>query len=129
MHFEVRSDQDSVRWMLNIETQSERLARWKLRIQEFDYEVIYRPGIKHIAPDGLSRLDTDGQDESELGDDILVMALTKSDEKTLNTFNEDYTPPNNLAGIRRTINGTTRSPEKPSYGNKHETLIVRTMHP
>lgn len=36
--FEVCSDYDSLRWLLNIETRSGRLARWKLRLREFDYE-------------------------------------------------------------------------------------------
>lgn len=75
--------------MLNIENLSGRLARWKLQLQEFHYEVIYRRGIKLLARDGLSQLDTDGHNECELADGIPVIALTKADEKTLDTFNED----------------------------------------
>lgn len=91
-HFEVRRDHGSLRWMMNIETPSRRLSQWNLRLQEFDYDVIYRPCIKHLSPNGLSRLDTYGHDESELDDYIPAITLTKAEEKTLETFNEDDFP-------------------------------------
>ena len=33
-----------------------RLMRWRLRLMEFDYEIVYRPGRVHQVPDVLSRL-------------------------------------------------------------------------
>ena len=29
--------------------------RWALTLQDYDFEVIYRPGVKHQNADGLSR--------------------------------------------------------------------------
>lgn len=46
----------------------------------------FHPEIKHFAPDVLSRLETEGQDETDLKDDIPVLSLTKADSKTLETF-------------------------------------------
>lgn len=64
-------------------------CHWKLWLQELDFEVVYRPGIKHNAPDGLFRLDTNGQDDSDIEHEIPVLALTKSDTKAIDTLKED----------------------------------------
>lgn len=37
---------------------------------EFDNEAIYRPGLKHQAADALSRLLTDGKDQTPENDEI-----------------------------------------------------------
>ena len=34
--------------------------RWRLRLMEFDYEIVYRPGRVHQVPDALSRLLREG---------------------------------------------------------------------
>lgn len=41
MHFDIRTDQDSLRPILHLDTPSGRYAGWKLRLQVLDFEVIY----------------------------------------------------------------------------------------
>lgn len=36
-----------------------KLVRWKLALEEFDYEIIYKPGKQNIVADALSRIKTD----------------------------------------------------------------------
>lgn len=87
--FEIRTYHDLLRCILHQDTPSGRLARWKFRLQEFYFEVIYRPVINYIAPDGLSRLNTDGHDDTDIDDKIPILALTKVDTKTIETFNKE----------------------------------------
>ena len=68
--FTVRTDHDSLRWVLNLADAKGRLARWRLRLSEFDFDVEHRAGIKHQAADALSRMTTTGLDTTPLGDDI-----------------------------------------------------------
>jgi hypothetical protein len=55
-HFRVRSDHEALRWLLTLKEPSGRLARWRLRLSEFDFTIQYRPGIKNSLADGCSRL-------------------------------------------------------------------------
>lgn len=54
--FEVVVDHHSLRWLKTVGDNSQRLARWSLQLQEFDYDVTYRPGKQHSNSDALSRL-------------------------------------------------------------------------
>jgi hypothetical protein len=54
--FLVRTDHHSLRWVLNLADAQGRLARWRLRLLEFDFEVEYSPGRQHHAADTMSRL-------------------------------------------------------------------------
>jgi RNase H-like domain found in reverse transcriptase len=55
-HFVVRTDHNSLRWVLNLAEAQGRLARRRLRLLEFDFEVQYAPGKEHHGADTLSRL-------------------------------------------------------------------------
>jgi hypothetical protein len=54
--FVVRTDHHSIRWVLNLSDAQGRLARWRLRLLEFDFEVQYTPGRAHHGADTMSRL-------------------------------------------------------------------------
>ena len=81
VRFTVRTDHNPLKWILNIaDTANGRLMRWRLRLAEFDYDVEYRPGVKHNLADGMSRLRTEGGDETPLRDDVptYTICLVKS---------------------------------------------------
>jgi RNase H-like domain found in reverse transcriptase len=48
--FIIRNDHHSLRWVLSLSDAQVRLARWRLSLLEFDYEVQYHPGSLHHGP-------------------------------------------------------------------------------
>lgn len=53
--FVVRTDHASLRWLLSFKDLEGQLARWLERLQQYDFEPIYRSGVSHGNADGLSR--------------------------------------------------------------------------
>lgn len=56
--FTVRTDLDSLMWLLYLTDSTVQLKRWRLRLSEFEFDVIYWDGIKFRAADALFRLHT-----------------------------------------------------------------------
>ena len=76
-HFIVRTDHSALRWMMTLNDPTGRLMRWRLRLLEFDYEVVYRPGRVHQVPDYLSRLERNDEYESDVDDELPTFPVGK----------------------------------------------------
>lgn len=53
--FTVLTDHHSLVWLNNMKEPKGRLARWVLRLQQFDYDIVHRRGVDNVVPDVLSR--------------------------------------------------------------------------
>ena len=69
-HFDLYTDHHAMRWILSDSDHSGRLARWILRLLEFDFTVTYMKGAKNTIEDAISRLPTYG--EAKLAPDTEV---------------------------------------------------------
>ena len=57
-HFDLYTDHQALKWMMDMTDASFRLARWRLRLMEFDFTVKYRKGAANTVADCVSRLPT-----------------------------------------------------------------------
>ncbi|PNF37360.1 hypothetical protein B7P43_G17830 [Cryptotermes secundus] len=56
--FQIVTDHKGLTWIFNVKDPSSRLMRWKLLLQEYDYEIQYRAGQRNCNTDSLSRYPT-----------------------------------------------------------------------
>jgi RNase H-like domain found in reverse transcriptase/Reverse transcriptase (RNA-dependent DNA polymerase)/Integrase zinc binding domain/Integrase core domain len=54
--FKLVTDHRPLTWLFSIKDPGSRLARWRLKLEEYDYEIIYKPGRINKNADALSRI-------------------------------------------------------------------------
>ncbi|CAC5369754.1 unnamed protein product [Mytilus coruscus] len=54
--FVLKTDHNSLVWLMRFKHIEGQLARWLEELAQFDMEIVHRPGKKHLNADGLSRI-------------------------------------------------------------------------
>lgn len=73
--FTVFTDHSALKWFLNLNNPTGRLARWGVRLSAFNFEIKHRRGSDNVIPDALSRacpisaIDTNPYDPYNTTDD------------------------------------------------------------
>ena len=62
--FTVYTDHKALSWLQTIKHTNSRLIRWALKLQEYNFEVIHRPGSRNQHCDSLSRRDYNNTDHN-----------------------------------------------------------------
>jgi len=75
--FLIRPDHQALSWIYSTTDSSGRLMRWRLRLSEYTFDMVYKPGASHHLPDFLSRASTVAPPE-DIHDDIPCLALAET---------------------------------------------------
>jgi len=54
--FTVITDHKPLSWLFGVKDPGARLTRWRLQLEEYDYNIIYKPGTQNTNSDALSRI-------------------------------------------------------------------------
>ena len=54
--FTVRTDYGALTWLQSFKNPKDQLACWLEKLQEYQFNIVHRPGKKHMNADALSRL-------------------------------------------------------------------------
>ena len=65
-----------------------KLARWTLLLQEFEFNILHRPGVQHAIADYLSRLES-GEEGTRVKDDFPDAQLFQVDTLATIEMGED----------------------------------------
>lgn len=79
-HFTLYTDHSALKWMFDLVDVSGRLARWRLRLLEFDFTIKYRKGADNVVADAISRLPTFGF--TRTGPDLDIPCFLVEDKET-----------------------------------------------
>lgn len=55
--FKIISDHKPLQWLFSLKEPNSKLVRWRLKLEEYDYEIIYKKGKLNTNADALSRVE------------------------------------------------------------------------
>lgn len=98
--FTIYTDHQPLKWLFNLKEPNAKLMRWKLKLEEYDYNIEYKPGKTNLNADALSRqpiietylntyIDLDNQSLIVEPDDENDQNLFEQIDEILENFNED----------------------------------------
>ena len=62
-------DHSALLYLVSKQELTGKLARWTLLLQEFEFDILHRPGVQHVIVDYLRRLDS-GEEGTGVKDDF-----------------------------------------------------------
>lgn len=71
--FTVITDHSALQWLHKMKDPHGRLARWAMKLQQFNFEIVHRPGKSNTVPDALSR-------SIELCTEINLVSITENNK-------------------------------------------------
>jgi hypothetical protein len=54
--FTIVTDHKPITWVFNVKDPSSRPFRWRIKLEEYDYNIVYKPGVRNTNADALSRI-------------------------------------------------------------------------
>jgi hypothetical protein len=69
-HFKMFTNHSTLKYLVNKPVLGGRICRWLLLFQEYDFEIVVKPGRMNKGPDHLSRLEH-GEEPTSLEDTLL----------------------------------------------------------
>lgn len=64
--FKIYTDHRPLQWVMSLKEPNARLTRWRLKLSEYDFEVIYKKGKLNTNADALSRVEIHNEEISSI---------------------------------------------------------------
>lgn len=64
--FKIITDHRPLQWIFSIKEPSSKLVRWRLQLEEYNYEIVYKKGSLNTNADALSRVELYANELSEI---------------------------------------------------------------
>lgn len=97
--FIIQTDHQALKWLFNVKDPSSRLLRWRLRLEEYEYEIEYKKGKENTAADALSRMyplkvSAESTEVHQDSNESRIISLDDEQENVLQTDqNNDHQDP------------------------------------
>ena len=81
--FNIITDHKPLQWLFSLKDPNSKLYRWRTKLEEFDYSIIYKKGSSNTNADALSRIEIHAKET-----DTAQNLITKCDNPTINDVNK-----------------------------------------
>lgn len=99
--FRIVTDHRPLTWLFSVKDPGSRLLKWRLKLEEYDYEIIYKAGKENTNADALSRIYTTRRKEKDTKDEKEQEEIEKEKKEILYECHD--APAGGHPGIKRTI--------------------------
>lgn len=82
--FTIYTDHRPLAWLYSLKEPNSKLTRWRLRLQEYDFDIIYKKGKQNTNADALSRIKLNALDSDD--DDTSMKVNVDSKDIDLDAF-------------------------------------------
>ena len=81
--FTINTDHNPLTYLNNVTLASSRLTRWRLKLSEYNFKIIYKRGVTNSNADALSRIEPDNKQLNK--EDIIegILAVTRSKKEVM----------------------------------------------
>ncbi|CAK1604464.1 unnamed protein product [Parnassius mnemosyne] len=89
--FKILTDHKPLQWVMNLKEPNSRLTRWKLKLSEYDFSVIYKKGKNNTNADALSRVEIHNEESCSMlaNPSVKTAPSTGSTTQTAHTSQEN----------------------------------------
>lgn len=77
--FQIITDHKPLTWLFSLKEPNSKLIRWRLKLEEFDYEINYKKGSKNTNADALSRITPENEINTNSVDETLSSKDSQDD--------------------------------------------------
>lgn len=120
--FRIFCDQKPISYLFNILEPTSRLLRWRLKLEEYNYKIIYKPGKYNVVADALSRIPV----ENDTCVNVITRSATKSKEQSNIPVIQD-TKVKRTRVSKRIANNTAQSTDFSSSVSNTNQLVQNTQ--
>lgn len=114
--FLIETDHRPLAWLFSIKEPNSKLVRWRLRLQEYDYEIKYKKGVLNGNADALSRIEIETNE-------VNIMEINKvitEVDTPVNFFKRQYI-------IKQTSSGSLKLKTEQLFQNKRKTITAKNF--
>ncbi|KAL1123468.1 hypothetical protein AAG570_002548 [Ranatra chinensis] len=104
-HFIIVTDHKPLQWLFSLKEPNSKLIRWRLSLEEYDYEIRYKPGKQNSNADALSRAPNLNVNTDDLTEEHKAFLDRLLDDFTQR--NDDNHPDTSTAELEDSPDGTT----------------------
>lgn len=123
--FIIMTDHKPLKWIFSVQDPSSRLLRWRLKLEEYDYEIQYKKGRLNTNADCLSRLQPEGETNGE------VKVTSKDESENPCTENDKESETEEVENKETKIKDDVEEQEieaKNSLTKEEKTKIIEEHH-